>query len=201
PAQEFGPVAESPTGEVVVADLANQLRFQAVPVGGAGCAPAAGAAGRAASEAASANHGIQNSLQLEPLFGVKARGESHVIERAVVVIEAQQQRADAAPILSVAKASDHAFGRANAFDFDHGATLAAAVGFIELLGHDAIEAHDSNLGHPLLSLAAVFSRLRKTYNFCGRASAKRISPAVRAAPLAATPRLACRRHPLKDRST
>ena len=62
-----------------------------------------------------------------------------MIQQAVVVVEAEQQRADHLLALVVAEAADHAVGAAEILDLLHGAALARRVEEVAPLGDDAVE--------------------------------------------------------------
>ena len=68
------------------------------------------------------------------------RGDADVVERALVVVQPEQQRADvrARPVLVPAEAGDHAVGGALVLDLEH-RPLAGLVRRVEPLGDDAVE--------------------------------------------------------------
>src|SRR5579862_5932991 len=86
PAQEFSAMAETTTGEVVVAHLANQLRLKRLPFHGAFGAPAAEPARSLAGKAGRCGQGFDNSLQFMPLLGGEGGSKSNVIEQPLLVI-------------------------------------------------------------------------------------------------------------------
>ena len=61
-----------------------------------------------------------------------------MIEQALIIVEAEQERADERAAGGVAKAADDAVSRAEVLDLEHGAH-AGPVGQVETLGDDAIE--------------------------------------------------------------
>ena len=82
--------------------------------------------------------------------GGEAGGHPDVVQRAVVVVEAEQQRAHAVAALVGAVAGDHAVGGALVLHLQQGA-LVGHVRAVEVLGHHpveagALEAHEPVLG-------------------------------------------------------
>src|SRR6266496_26350 len=75
-----------------------------------------------------------------------------MMEQALFVVQAQQQRAHSPALRRVAESSDNTIGGTDSFDLAHGA-LTGDVGFVQTLGHDAVEAAASQLAHPTLGLA------------------------------------------------
>ena len=67
-----------------------------------------------------------------------AARDADVVQRAVVVVEAEQQRADALAVFVDAVPGDHAVGRAFVLHLHHRA-LAGPVRAVERLGDDAVE--------------------------------------------------------------
>src|SRR5439155_25425650 len=63
PAQKFGPVAEASSREVVVLHFANLFCLERLPLGGATCAPAAGASGSASGESGRTDQRLNDFLQ------------------------------------------------------------------------------------------------------------------------------------------
>lgn len=61
-----------------------------------------------------------------------------MVEQALVVVEAQQQRADQLAVLAIAEAADHAVGRTLTLDLEH-RPRALAVGAVQAFGHDPFE--------------------------------------------------------------
>src|SRR5438094_4905429 len=72
--------------------------------------------------------------------GRERRGNPDMVERVVVVVQAEQERADhrAGALLVPAEAGDHAISRALVLHLDHRA-LPGAIGRVETLCHDTIE--------------------------------------------------------------
>src|SRR5262249_25589593 len=90
-----------------------------------------------------------------------ARGEADVMQQAVAVIEAEQQRAHRLPVSAVAKAPDHAIGAAVVLDFLHGGALARPVRAVAALGDDAVECR-TGLLEPVLGLGDRLAGRRQT---------------------------------------
>ena len=68
----------------------------------------------------------------------EAAGDPDVVQHAVVVVEAEQQRPDPQAVLVRTGAGDHDVGGALVLHLQHRA-LALGVGAVERLGHDAVE--------------------------------------------------------------
>ncbi len=74
-----------------------------------------------------------------------------MIELAIRVIEAEQQRADDIPSFVEAKAANNAIGRAIILHLLHRGAFAGPIGQVEPLGNNAVERR-SNLFQPLLGI-------------------------------------------------
>jgi hypothetical protein len=146
-------VAEAISGDVVVAHLGDEFRPQRLPLGAPGVRPTAWAAGRVAREARRLDQALERLRQRRPLCIGDAGGEADMVEAALVVVEAKEQRADLAALRFVPEAADDAIGRAHALDLEHGA-LAGFVRALDPLRHDAID-RTAGLGQPLLRLGTV----------------------------------------------
>src|SRR5262249_59908164 len=83
-------------------------------------------------------------------------GHADVVQHTIVVIEAEQERADhrPRPLLVPAEAGDHAVGGTLVLHLDHRA-LAGAIGRVEALGHDAIEPGALEATEPVLRHRAI----------------------------------------------
>ena len=105
------------------------------------------------------------------------RGDADVVQRALVVVEPEQQRADqrAGALLVPAEAGDHAVGGAHVLHLEHRA-LARLVGGVARLGDHAVEAG---------ALEAVEPVARRPRGRACRASGARGGAASRAPPRAA----------------
>src|SRR5207244_2320993 len=122
-------VAEAPGGDLVVADLDDQLGPERLPFGRSRRAPAAGTAGRVASEAGRLDQRLESRRQCRAIDGGDAGGEADMVEQPLVVVEAKEQRADLAGLARVAEATHDAVGGAAALDLDH-RPLAQRIGVV-----------------------------------------------------------------------
>ena len=80
--------------------------------------------------------------------GREAAGHADVVQHAVVVVEPEQQRADADAVLVEAEAGDDAVGGAQVLHLQHGA-LALFVETVERLGDHAVETRALEALEPL----------------------------------------------------
>ena len=76
--------------------------------------------------------------QLLAPLAAERRAHPDVVERSLVVVEAEQQRPHALAVLVPAEAADHAVGRAVVLHLEHG-PLVLEVGAVDRLGHHAVE--------------------------------------------------------------
>src|SRR5207247_11447538 len=90
PAEELGAVAYAVAGDVVEGDLAYELGAQPLPHELLVGLPSARLAGAPLVGAV----GLEQLEQLALLLRAEARGVAHDVERAVVVVETEDQRAD-----------------------------------------------------------------------------------------------------------
>ena len=113
--------------------------------------------------------------------GGERRGDADVVERALVVVEPEQERADhrSGAVLVPAKAGDDAVGRARVLDLDHRA-LAGRYGDVEALRHDAVEPGALEAAEPVLGERAIARRRREVDRRRGAGRAP--SRAARGAP-------------------
>src|SRR5205085_5628093 len=154
---------------VVVRDFDHALRTQRLPAQVLAAIPSAGAAGHALARLfgflpVTPRVTVERSLAqrrelLHELLAhdvAERRGDADVMERAVVIVEAEQERADhrARAVLVPAKARDDAVGRARVLDLDHRA-LARLVRRVEPLGHDAVEPRAFEALEPVLGERAI----------------------------------------------
>src|SRR5262249_6505701 len=151
-------VAEAAAGEVVVADLADKFGLECLPFAAAFGAPATGAAGSFAGESGTATQPFDDGLEFPSLLRGEAGAEADVIELAMVVVEAKEQRADGFIFAGIAKTADHAIGGADALDLLHRGAFARGVRQVCALGDDAVEAGRGAFFHPALSLVVVGGR-------------------------------------------
>src|SRR5207244_11450822 len=84
-------------------------------------------------------------------------GAADVVQEALVVVEAYEERADHAAADGVAEAADHAIDAADELDLDHGVALAGAVGAVGPFGDDAVEIA-AHRAEPALRLAQAHGR-------------------------------------------
>src|SRR3954453_5571074 len=134
-------MSEAAAGAVVVFDFDDQLRAERFPFAGAFGAPAARAARRLAGEAAALARRLAELFDLRrellALAGGEGRAEPDVVEEAVFVVEAEQQRAEGRRRLgTVAEAADDALDGADVLDLLHAGAVAGAVIGVEPLGDD-----------------------------------------------------------------
>ena len=81
------------------------------------CAPAAESARGFAGEARRLHHRLQLLRQLLPVFVAYRRSEADVIQQTLVVVEAEQPRADKVFLFEIAKACDDAIRGALLLNF------------------------------------------------------------------------------------
>src|SRR5581483_11080568 len=108
PAQEAGAMAEPPAGDMVVTHLRHQPVAQRYPFAAPLRRPAAGTAGRIAGKAWAAFQRFQFAGEGGAVLIADAGREPDMIELAVAIEQAQQQRADLAGPAGITKAPDHA---------------------------------------------------------------------------------------------
>src|SRR5439155_197789 len=93
-------VPEASVLDAIERDLAHERRLQVDPLGVAASRPSAGSARRSAStEALAALERGQELAELLPFRGLERRRVSHVMQDAVVVVQAEQEAPDPLPIL------------------------------------------------------------------------------------------------------
>ena len=132
-------MAEAVAGHVIVAHLDHQFGLERLPLSGALGRPAARAARGLAGEARSRLSGLRAAA----VSAARSRSAKPDVNptwssRPVLIVEAEQQRADLAAVRAVAEAADHAIGAAQPLDLQHG-PLAGLVSAVEPLGHHAVE--------------------------------------------------------------
>ena len=91
------------------------------------------------------------------LLGSEAGSKPDVIEQALLVLEAEQQRAHFPALFGITKAAQYAVSGANALDLDHGGAVAGMVRLIDKLGYHSILAGRTQFAHPSFGLRAVIS--------------------------------------------
>src|SRR5262245_1686603 len=137
-ADELRPVTEAVAGDMIVAHLDDELRFDRLPFSAPFGAPTARTARGFAGETRRGYERFEFPGQRRPLRIGDGGGETHMVEPAVFVVEPEQQRADKVASALVAEAAHHAIGGAQAFDLEHVA-LAREVGPVASLGDDAVK--------------------------------------------------------------
>src|SRR5687767_5624617 len=103
PADELRAVAYAVTGDVVEADLDNELGAEALPDQLLLGLPAA----RLARAALAGAVRLEQAEQLPLLLGAEPRGVAHDVEVAAVVVHPEYQRANGALLLAEAKRGHH----------------------------------------------------------------------------------------------
>ena len=109
--------------------------------------------------------GSEEARQLPLLLRAEARAVADHLQLAVVVVQAQDQRAERALLLAGAPADHHRVDRAHALHLHHPGALARTVGGVELLGDHALRALEPRLG-----LRAVERARRQVERLARRAS-------------------------------
>src|SRR6185437_6412296 len=110
PAQELRAVTEAAAADVIVAHLRDQLWCEGFPLTGPFRAPARWSARRIAAEARRLSQFFQPLGQLRAIGIRETRREPDVVELAILIVEAKQQRADLPAFFRVAEPADHAIG-------------------------------------------------------------------------------------------
>ena len=150
PAEQAGAVAEAAAGEVVVLELGDELGFEGLPLGAAFGGPAAWAAGGVAGEAGRRDEWLEHFGEFFALVGFEGGAEADVVEEALVIVEAEQERAEEGfGIGCVAEAAYHTVGGAEPFYFDHAVAIGGLIGHVKALGDDAVECA-ADAGEPLV---------------------------------------------------
>src|SRR3954454_486159 len=129
-------------GDVVEADLDDELGAQLDPLEVAPVRPAARLAGSALSRLVP-REGLD---QLALLLRLQPGGMPDHPQLPVGVVEAEDERADGALLLARTPAADDGVDRAHALDLHHARPLARPVGRVELLGDHALGAAQPRLG-------------------------------------------------------
>src|SRR5271156_3751398 len=138
PAQEPGAMAEPAAADMIVANFDDQFWAHWLPFCGALGAPPAGASRRVAGEAGRHDQRFELLRQRLAVEIVQCRGKPDVIELALAVIEAEQQRPDKARVPLIAEPADHAIRRAPFLDLEHSA-LARLINAVEALGNHPVQ--------------------------------------------------------------
>ncbi len=148
PADHGRRVAEPAALQALVADLADELRLERDPLRVAAAAPAARSARAAAlAEARTADERFQRLAELAPFLRAERGGVADVLERALAVVEAQEEAAHPIALALQAISTHHAIGRAVVLHLDHHA-LALHVALLGALGDDAVLSHAVDVCEP-----------------------------------------------------
>ena len=127
---------------MVIGNFNNEFRFHRLPFRRSFGRPPAAAAWRVSGEAAVVHDGLKLIRQSRLRCRLEPGREPDMVQLALFIIEAQQERAyDFAPgstPLSVPKTPNHAVRGADAFDLLHAFAIASLVGKIDAFGDDTI---------------------------------------------------------------
>src|SRR5262249_31757551 len=105
-AHEPGAVTEAVAGDLVIAHLGHELGLQWLPFARALSVPAARSSGRLAGEAGRRDQRLELFGQHRPLVIGDGRGETYMIELALPIVEAEQERAYVPAARSVSETAD-----------------------------------------------------------------------------------------------
>jgi len=136
---------------MVVAHLDDERGLEWLPGVFLASVPAARSAGGLAGESGRRNELLQLFREARSIRDGNAGGEPDVVQQAVRVVEAEEQRADDLGLRAVAEAANHAIRAAEVFDLLHAVALARAIVEVAPFGDDAIERR-AGLGEPLFRL-------------------------------------------------
>src|SRR5262249_22961677 len=139
PPQELGSMAKAVAGEMVIPNFNHEFGLQGLPLRRPTSGPSAWAARRVAGESGRCDELFELDRQRFLLVAGYRRGKADVMQKAVVVMEAEQQRAHHRFALIVSEAADHAVRAAILLDLLHSGAVARAVFQVRALGDDAIE--------------------------------------------------------------
>src|SRR5262249_7214814 len=139
PSQELRSMAKAVTSKMVIPNFDHEFGLYGLPLRRAPGGPSARAARRVAGESGRRDELLELDRQRFLVVAGYRRGEADVMQKAVVVIEPEQQRADHQFALIVPEAADHAVRTAVVLDLLHSGAVARAVFQVRALGDDAIE--------------------------------------------------------------
>ena len=115
PAQKACAMAEAAAGDMVIADLDDQLRPQGLPFARAFGAPSAGTTWCIAGKTGRLDQPLELLGQPRAVEIVQRSGKADMVELARVIVETEQKRADEASLALVAELADDAIRRALCF--------------------------------------------------------------------------------------
>src|SRR5690348_343516 len=101
---------------MIVTNFDNELRPERLPFARALGRPAARAARRLAGETGRLDQALEFLGQRPSIVRLDVRREADVIEQALVVVKAEQERADHVHAFAVPEPTDHAIGAAEVLD-------------------------------------------------------------------------------------
>src|SRR3954469_24755270 len=131
-------MAKSLAAEVIVTDLNDQLWLERAPLCRALRRPAARTPPRLAAKARRCDQGFKLRRQRRLFLLLDRGGEANMVQRSVVIKQAEQQRADGLLsvqfVCGIAKPADHAIGAAEFLDLLHALAIAGLIGQVNALG-------------------------------------------------------------------
>src|SRR5262249_44543453 len=139
PAQQRGAMPKAFAGEVIVANFHHELRLYRHPFARALGRPATRAAGRIAGKTSVHAELLEFGRERRLFLALDGRGETDMMQQALLVVEAEQQRADDILSFIVPEATDHAVGAAVVLDFLHAGAVARAIFDIAPFRDDTVE--------------------------------------------------------------
>src|SRR5262249_22069788 len=154
PAQELRPVAKAVPGEMIVLNFHHELRLERLPLRGAAGRPPARPAGRVAAEPGRRNEPLELEGERFFLAGADGGGEADMVQKAILAIKSEQERADHRFTLVVAETANHAVRAAVVLHLLHSGALARAIVEIAALGDNSVE-HGADVLEPRLCLAQI----------------------------------------------
>src|SRR6201995_1826617 len=157
-------MAKALAAEMVVADLDHELRLERTPLCRPLGRPAARAARRVAGEAGLCNQRLEAVGQCGLVVALDRGGEADMVQQSLVIVEAEQQRADHLPpvdlVARVAEPAYHAIGAAQFLDLLHAVAIAGLIGQVDALGDHAVTA-PARLRQPFLRKGVAWRRSRQ----------------------------------------
>ena len=112
-------MAKAAAGDVTISHFDDQLRSYRLPSSRPLSVPAARPSWSVAIKAGAADKRFELAVSFGRSAAEMGRGGSDMVELALGIVEAEEQRADRARILSVAKSAHHAIGGAQPLDLEH----------------------------------------------------------------------------------